>query len=359
MTRPELLLEWLPDALKKRPYLRDFFAALGIAVPPGQITLGEFLEMQPAGRLAEYALDHATLIRQCLDFLAQMEKLQRQQQTAIRRVTVRRGRDKSGRPEPLDLDLRAGEVVCVVGPTGSGKSCLLSDIECMAQKDTPTGRQVLLDGAVPDESRRLSADQQLVAQLSQNMNFVMDLTVQEFIRMHAESRLVGDVPQRVETVFSTAVELAGEPFTLDTPVTALSGGQSRALMVADVACLSASPIVLIDEIENAGIDRRRALQLLAKREKIVLMATHDPLLALSCDRRIVIRNGGIVAIMEASEEERAGLARLAAVDQELTLLRDRVRHGERILFEKKWMTEEGPSSIQLRSHQGTRDDELL
>ena len=84
----------------------------------------------------------------------------------------------------------------------------------------------------------------------------MDLTVREFISMHAESRLVNNVAAAYRADLTrTAVELAGEPFTLETPVTALSGGQSRALMIADVACLSASPIVLIDEIENAGVDR--------------------------------------------------------------------------------------------------------
>ena len=358
MTRLDLLQQPLPDLLKKRPYLRDFFAALAIAVPLKQMTLGDFLALQPTEHLAEFALDHATLIQQCLDFIAQMEKYQRQEQTAIRRVTVKAGRDKSGHPEPLDLELHAGEVICVVGPTGSGKSCLLSDIECLAQRDTPSGRQILIDGVVPDESRRLSGEQQLVAQLSQNMNFVMDLAVHDFIRMHAESRLVGDVHQRVETIFSTAVELAGEPFTLDTPVTALSGGQSRALMIADVAWLSSSPIVLIDEIENAGIDRMRALHLLAKREKMVLMATHDPLLALSGDRRIVIRNGGVISILETSEEERAGLAQLAAVDRKLALLREQVRRGERIIFDTQWLSEEASSKASSLSRQTTQDDKL-
>ena len=266
------------------------------------------------------------------DFMARM--FQGQDQAAIRCVTVKAGHDKNGKPE-MDLELHAGEVVCVVGPTGSGKSCLLADIECMAQRDTPSGRQVLLDGAVPDDTRRMSGERQLVAQLSQNMNFVMDLTVREFIGMHAESRLIGDVRQRVDQIFATAVGLAGEPFTLDTPVTALSGGQSRALMIADVACLSASPIVLIDEIENAGIDRRHALRLLVKKEKIVLMATHDPLLALSGDRRIVIRNGGVVAVIETSEKERAVLLRLAALDRRLAGLRDQLRRGECIVFDTR------------------------
>ena len=82
------------------------------------------------------------------------------------------------------------------------------------------------------------------------MNFVMDLSVEEFLQMHAESRMVEGIDAMIERIFTTAVDLAGEPFTRDTPVTALSGGQSRALMIADVACLSASPIVLIDEIET-------------------------------------------------------------------------------------------------------------
>jgi ABC-type lipoprotein export system ATPase subunit len=177
---------------------------------------------------------------------------------------------------------------------------------------------------------RLSGEQRLVAQLSQNMNFVMDLSVQEFLALHAESRLVGDVDGMVRQIVDTAVSLAGEPFDGHTPVTALSGGQSRALMIADMACLSASPIVVIDEIENAGVDRRRALGLLVKKEKIVLMATHDPLLALSGSRRLVIRNGGIAAELRTSAEERTVLRRLDAMDAQLTELRNRIRQGKRL-----------------------------
>ncbi len=38
-------------------------------------------------------------------------------------------------------------------------------------------------------------------------------------------------------------------------------------MIADTALMSASPIILIDERENAGIDRREAIKLLANHEK--------------------------------------------------------------------------------------------
>ena len=218
----------------------------------------------------------------------------------------------------------------MVGPTGAGKSLLLADIECLAQGDTPSGRRILINDRAPDEARHLSGEHRLVAQLSQNMNFVMDLSVHEFLVLHAESRLVDNVAGVVRQILSTAVSLAGEPFDGHTPVTALSGGQSRALMIADVAGLSTSPIVLIDEIENAGVDRRRALNLLVKKEKIVLMATHDPLLALSGNRRLIVRNGGITAVLKTSAEERTVLRQLDAMDAHLTLLRNRIRQGERL-----------------------------
>ena len=70
----------------------------------------------------------------------------------------------------------------------------------------------------------------LVAQLSQNMNFVMDVSVEDFIRMHAKSRNVKELREITKKIIKYANELAGEKFTSDVPITQLSGGQSRSLM---------------------------------------------------------------------------------------------------------------------------------
>ncbi|MBN2618421.1 MAG: ABC transporter ATP-binding protein, partial [Spirochaetales bacterium] len=94
--------------------------------------------------------------------------------------------------------------------------------------------------------------------------------------------------------------------------------------------LSRSPVILIDEIENAGIDRKRALDLLLAEDKIVLLATHDPTLALLGNRRIVIKNGGIDKIIETSEEERKILAELEVLDMRQMELRNALRHGEKL-----------------------------
>ena len=110
----------------------------------------------------------------------------------------------------------------------------------------------------------------------------------------------------------------------------LSGGQSRALMIADTAYMSDSPIILIDEIENAGIDRRQAIALLAKRGKIILVSTHDPLLANSAHKRIIIKNGGIAKVMDISEEEKESLTIIENLDNTMQRLRTALRAGELI-----------------------------
>ncbi len=162
------------------------------------------------------------------------------------------------------------------------------------------------------------------------MNFVVDLTVGEFIAMHADCRGAPDREAAAHDVIVCANRLAGEKFTSETSLTQLSGGQSRALMIADVALLSASPIVLIDEIENAGIDRKRALDLLIASDKIVLMSTHDPILALLGEKRIIVAHGAVTDIVETGPDERRHLATMERYDAIMADLRERFRRGERL-----------------------------
>ena len=65
-----------------------------------------------------------------------------------------------------------------------------------------------------------------------------------------------------------------------------------------------------------------------REEKIILMATHDPILALMGDRRLVIKNGGIARIIDSSEAERKNLVALEELDNKLLALRNRIRLGE-------------------------------
>ena len=243
-------------------------------------------------------------------------------------LTVTAGRDKDGRPEAGEVTFVPGQITALLGPTGSGKSRFLSDIESLAAGDTPSGRSILLNGTPPTADERFELTGRLVAQLTQNMNFVLDMGVREFLLAHAESRGAPDPEAAADQVLDTANGLAGERFGPSAQLTQLSGGQSRALMIADTALLSWSPVLLIDEIENAGIDKARAMDILLKSDKIIVMATHDPVLALSAGRRLVFGNGAVRAALSRTAGEAGVLERLASLEQVFALTRERLRAGE-------------------------------
>lgn len=328
----ELEKQKIRELENKYPFILSFFENNKLDVEDFKDnSLEEYLNHFTAEDLEEWAIDIDKIKADLELYLNQMIEFLGLDKERVDSITILAGKDKSGNPENFtELVIKKSEIISIVGPTGSGKSRLLADIEWAANKDTPTGRTILLNGEKADPSLRFSTSNKLVAQLSQNMNFVMDLTVREFLELHAKSRMIENEEEVIEKIISAANELAGEKFDLDTPITRLSGGQSRALMIADTAILSTSPIVLIDEIENAGIDRKRALNLLVSEEKIVLMATHDPSLALIADKRIVIKNGGIHKIIETDKEEKAVLAELEKMDELINNMRAKLRRGEKI-----------------------------
>jgi ABC-type lipoprotein export system ATPase subunit len=166
----------------------------------------------------------------------------------------------------------------------------------------------------------------MVAQLSQNMNFFADMPVADFLKLHAKCR--GKNNLDISPVLGLANTLTGEPVHPADNLTTLSGGQTRALMVADVAVISESPIVLIDEIENAGIKKNEALEMLSGTGKIIFVVTHDPVLALSSQKRIVMRNGGMQGIIKGTPQEKSVSEQLNEIDKMVLALREDVRCGK-------------------------------
>ncbi|WAW15149.1 ATP-binding cassette domain-containing protein [Peptostreptococcus equinus] len=319
------------ELLEKYPFVESYFEENKLDISGYENkTFIEFLDHFTLEEVEDMALDLNKNLIDLQEYIRQMKSfLGIEVSNSVDVLTILPGQDKLGNPEGFErLDIKKSEMIAIVGPTGSGKSRLLADIEWTAQNDTPTKRTILINDQYPDKKWRFSSNNKLVAQLSQNMNFVMDLSVKEFLELHARSRMVEDIEETVEKILEEANKLAGEKFRIDTQITALSGGQSRALMIADTAILSSSPIVLIDEIENAGIDRKKALDLLISSDKIVLIATHDPNLALLADKRIVINNGAIINIINTSVNEKNKLIELEDMDRKIQELRRALRYGE-------------------------------
>ncbi|MGA9505589.1 MAG: hypothetical protein WBV31_14215, partial [Terriglobales bacterium] len=127
-----------------------------------------------------------------------------------------------------------------------------------------------------------------------------------------------------------ANQLTGEPIILENAMTELSGGQTRSLLIADAIVIGNSPIILLDEIENAGIHRTRALEMLKGYEKIFIFVTHDPRIALLSDYRIVMRDGGMQKLIVTQDEEKGVANEIRKLDDLLLGLRQRIRIGEEL-----------------------------
>ncbi|MGB9246430.1 MAG: ABC transporter ATP-binding protein, partial [Methanoregula sp.] len=88
------------------------------------------------------------------------------------------------------------------------------------------------------------------------------------------------------------------------------------------------PILLLDEVENAGINKERVISCLREYKKAVIFVTHDPYIALISDRRIVMKNGAVTAVLEPDGSECDIIGTVSGMDAFLWDLREKIRSGE-------------------------------
>ena len=181
------------ELIELYPFIEDFLTDHLIDIEDAKdTTLIAHLNLLDEETLEEKAIIPEELVESFIIYTNQMiDFLGVTEDKGVQSITIKPGFNKFKERENFEeLTIHKGEIIAIVGPTGSGKSRLLADIEWGANADTPTERVVLIDGKPLDVETRFSSGNKLVAQLSQNMNFVMDLSVEEFIELHAKSRMV-------------------------------------------------------------------------------------------------------------------------------------------------------------------------
>lgn len=249
----------------------------------------------------------------------------------IQQLTIIGGYGRNGQKESVDeVTLQMGNIISIVGPTGCGKTTLINDVELFADDNTPSKRRVLINGIARPSELMLDPSKNPIALISQHTNFLSDLPVKAFLEIHAGIRQAGRSGEVVEETLDFANQLTGEPIIRESAMTELSGGQTRALLIADAVIIGNSPIILLDEIENAGIHRTRALELLKRYEKIFIFVTHDPRIALLSDFRITMKNGAMQSVIATDGEERGVAEELRKLDDLMVDFRNRIRDGERL-----------------------------
>jgi len=197
----------------------------------------------------------------------------------------------------VDLCIRSGEFVAIVGPSGSGKSTLMNLIGCL---DTPTGGTYLLrDKQVAglDKNELARIRNERVGFVFQNFNLLPQITAFENVEMPL---LFGGVPrkERKERAHAllTKVGLADR---MEHRPTELSGGQMQRVAVARALAMNPD-IVLADEPTgnldaSSGGDVMSLFEELWKQGRTMIVITHDAALARRAGRIVEIRDGAIVS----------------------------------------------------------------
>ena len=196
----------------------------------------------------------------------------------------------------VSLDIKAGEVVSIMGPSGSGKSTLMNIIGCL---DRPTSGEYYLDGELVSG---LSDDQlakvrnQKVGFVFQNFNLLPRSTA--LINVELPMRYAADRKNlRKKAVW--ALEAVGLADRMEHKPTELSGGQQQRVALAR-ALINNPAIILADEPtgnldSTSGNEIMHLLLSLNKEFKTTLIiVTHDPEIAAETERVIQLYDGQVV-----------------------------------------------------------------
>ena len=195
----------------------------------------------------------------------------------------------------VDLALKAGEMIAVMGPSGSGKSSLLT---IAGSLEEPTSGEVFVEGASlagmsRDERARLR--RRSIGYVFQDFNLLAGFTAAENVALPLELDGTGAKKARVAAL--AALAQMGLADRTDAFPDELSGGQRQRVAIAR-ALVGDHRVLLADEPTGAldslnGESVMRLLKAACKRGAAAILVTHDAQLASWADRVAFLRDGAI------------------------------------------------------------------
>jgi iron complex transport system ATP-binding protein len=223
--------------------------------------------------------------------------------------------------EGVSLDLAPGEVLCLLGPNGCGKTTLFKTVLGLVER---RGGYIELDGEETDAMPRTMLARRL-AYVPQAHAPVFPYTVTDMVLMgrtaHRGLFAAPSADDRLRTAEALAqLEIAG---LAERDYTRLSGGQRQLVLIARALAQDA-PLIILDE-PTASLDFGNQLLVLervrqlAKDGKGIMMATHDPDHAFACGTAVLaMKDGRTVARGPVRSTLTAGvLSELYGVDVEV------------------------------------------
>ncbi len=195
----------------------------------------------------------------------------------------------------VDVMIRRGEYVAIMGASGSGKSTLMNVLGCL---DRPSGGQYLLDGQdieeLSDEDLSLFRGRK-IGFIFQAFNLIPQLTIEDNVAAPLFYQGVPARERRERAVASLTDVGLGD--RLGHRPRELSGGQQQRVAIA--RALVTRPVVLMADEPTGNLDSATGKAILELFESLhragmtIIMVTHDDAVAARC-RRIVRLKDGVV-----------------------------------------------------------------
>lgn len=244
------------------------------------------------------------MVSETVEMMITVEGLRKSIRNGARTVDILKG---------LDFSVPRGQFVAVMGSSGSGKSTLLG---LLAGLDTPSSGQVTLNDIAISylpEDRLAQVRGKTVGFVFQSYQLIPTLTALENVLLPYElNDERGDSKEGLARARGLLTDV-GLADRFDHYPVQLSGGEQQRVALARAFILR-PPIVLADEptgnldTTNGAHVLELLLNLNRKEGTTLVLVTHDPSLAGYADRRIVLRDGLIIADEAVAKEDAAELS---------------------------------------------------
>ncbi|SLM28917.1 glutamine transporter subunit; ATP-binding component of ABC superfamily [Desulfamplus magnetovallimortis] len=195
----------------------------------------------------------------------------------------------------INLEIRAGEVVCIIGPSGSGKSTVL---RCINRLETPTSGTIIVDGKdIMDSETDINHVRTEAGMVFQQFNLFPHMTVLDNVTIG---------PVKVRKISVTEAEKLGRSLLEKVGLAdkaknypeQLSGGQKQRVAIA--RALSLKPKVILFDEPTSALDPElvgevlEVMKQLASEGMTMVVVTHEMGFARDVADRVIFIDKGVI-----------------------------------------------------------------
>ena len=192
----------------------------------------------------------------------------------------------------IDLTVKEGEKLVIIGPSGSGKSTL---IRCVDYLEEPTSGEVIIDGQQVTKKNHLEMARKYSSMVFQQFNLYPNMTVLGNLTL-APIKLQKKSKDEANKIAMAALQRVGLAQKAGEYPQNLSGGQQQRVAIARALCTK-QPIILFDEPTSA-LDPEMVQEVLdvmielAQENITMICVTHEMGFARQVADRVVFMDGG-------------------------------------------------------------------